>query len=559
MLETMRHRGPDGEGLAKTPLGLFGHLRLAIVDVARGAQPIYNEDGSVGVVFNGEIYNYLELRRGLQAKGHQFVTETDTEVLVHLFEEEGTASFARLIGMFALAIFTPEAAYLVRDQVGIKPLYYYQDGRRTLFASELKALLAVPGLDLEPSEIGLRHYLTFRYCAGQETIFRHIRKLPPAHYLKLTARGSRLQRYDSLPGPTEPMGTTHERMEALRETMLEVVASQLMGEVPIGLTLSGGLDSSAIAYCINHLGAKPETFNIGFPSVNEFEFSEAVARAFNLNHTAVLMAPSELAGYLPKYVRAIDEPLADAACLPLYKLCETIREQVTVVLSGEGGDEVFAGYPQYWQTAANYPTASEKSFRFFLERSWYFLGLDELFLSRRRAEFPARETFKGRIQQAMSAYDLHTWVPENLMMKADKILMAHSLEGRFPFLDLRVLRLAASLPQSETLGPGQPGPSGKWLLRELMTDLLPRNVIKRPKMGFSVPIPELLLSIKGLVQDTLRASGILDLILDRRAIIAVVDAHFDGRQTAPLLVWTLFILHYWVGLHGLAPGRHNMP
>lgn len=541
MLERIQHRGPDGYGVAETRHGVFGHRRLAIVDVSGGAQPLYNEDGSVGIVFNGEIYNYRELRADLQAKGHIFRTQSDTEVIVHLFEEYGADAFAKLIGMFAFAVWNQDEVFLVRDQVGIKPLYIYRDNGTIAFSSELKALLTLPEADFSFSATGIRHYLTFRYCAADQTIFNRIRKLPSAHYVHIAGMQVREIRYYSLADDVAEV-PEKEREEALTATIREVVGSQLMGEVPIGVTLSGGVDSSAISYFIHDLGASLESFSIGFPSVNEFRYSEQVARSFGLNHTMAMMHPQELSSYLPKYINAIDEPLADAACLPLYKLCETIKEHVTVVLSGEGGDEIFGGYPQYWLTCGAHNSANDAAFRCFLERSWYFLDIDRLLKTRDHHPLPGREYFTGSLLQAMTNYDLHTWVPENLMMKADKILMAHSLEGRFPFLDLRVMRLAAGLPDEAKLGPdGQ----SKWILKHIMRNTLPKDVLYRPKMGFSVPIREVLLQNFSHVRDLFNTVDSLDALIDRKTVLDMAEEYPSMQNSNDLFLWTLFVLYSW--------------
>ncbi|MCB2185654.1 MAG: asparagine synthase (glutamine-hydrolyzing) [Deltaproteobacteria bacterium] len=548
LLPALALRGPDGRGVHLHAQGAFGHTRLAIVDVAHGAQPLYNEDGRVGVVYNGEIYNYRELRQELQAQGHQFRTNSDTEVIVHLFEQEGEAAFARLTGMFALALWTDDAAYLVRDPVGVKPLYYYQDATRLIFASQLSALLALgrgpaalPDLDFGLDPGGLAQYLAFRYCPAGETVYGRIKKLPPGHFLKI-GPGAGPVRYADILGQAAdiPPG---EELAALEATLSEVVASQLMGEAPLGLTLSGGLDSSTLAWFLARAGARPETFNIGFPGVNEFAYSSEVARQAGLNHTLVRLDASEVPGLLPAYIQAIDEPLADAACLPLYCLGQAMREKVTVVFSGEGGDEVFGGYPQYARTLAAHHEAGPAAFRFFLDHSQYFLDRDG-WLVEPPAPGPARAAaFRGSLLSAMTDYDLATWVPENLMMKADKILMAHSLEGRFPLLDPRVIAVARGLADRDKIGPDG---EGKLILKRLMAGRLPAGVLTRPKMGFSVPLDELLAANRDLCLDLLATASPLDAVLRREELRARALAFYAGEVVSPLLVWTVFVLYYWM-------------
>jgi len=542
MAASIAHRGPDGHGFAADSGRAFGHVRLAIVDAAGGAQPIFNEQGDIGIVFNGEIYNYASLRQLLLARGHVFRTLTDTEVIVHLFEEYGPEAFSQLIGMFSFALWTPDCTYLVRDQVGIKPLYYYTDQSQVLFASELRAILAVPSLDLALDEVALKEYLTFRYCPSERTVFKNVRRLSPAHYIEI--RGARVQpprRYYDLSQHIRYL-PARQREEALIDTLREVVSSQLMGEVPIGLTLSGGLDSSCIACVLGQLGASVETFNIGFRTVNEFEYSESIAREMHLSQTAVLLDQADLASYLSRYLDAIDEPIADAACLPLYRLCETMSDRVTVVLSGEGADELFGGYPQYVSTLEQYSEPSQEAFQHFLERSWYFARPGALRGLGQAAPAPQAARFSGDLLSAMLSYDMHTWVPENLMMKADKILMAHGLEGRFPFLDLRMLELAAGLPAGDKIGFDS---ETKVLLRKAFRRWLPSTVATRAKMGFSVPIGEILERNRSVVEETLSAASPLDNALDRAAVRAIVSDHYSARRREPLLMWTLFVLYAW--------------
>ena len=258
------------------------------------------------------------------------------------------------------------------------------------------------------------------------------------------------------------------------------------------------------------------------------------------------MNPSELVSYLPKYIKAIDEPIADAACLPLYKLCEAMKEKVTVVLSGEGGDEIFAGYPQYRQVPDAFNTSSSSALKYFLRKSFYFIDTDGLVASFDKETIPQQEVFKGNLLSAMLLYDLHTWVPENLMMKADKVLMSHSLEGRFPFLDLRLIRVALAIPDGQKMHPSG---ESKWPLKKLMRGSLPENVLYRPKMGFTVPISELLLQDRETVCDVIQSISGLDSILNRKKIWQTVTSHYSGRQDDPLLVWTIFVLYYWVHHH----------
>ncbi len=546
--KALGHRGPDGSGVHQITGAGFLNVRLAIVDRAHGKQPIFSNDNRIGIVYNGEVYNHQALRSELEKEGESFRTNSDTEVVLKMYERYGTDSFRRLNGMFAFCIWdeNKNLIYLVRDGFGIKPLYIYEDSRRIVFSSELKALLSLPDLDLPLDEQGLQDYLTFRYMQAPYTSFKNIRRLEAGTFLKIQ-KGSAAQfrywdlEYQSPEQFTDP-NEVRERLEVLFH---DAVKTQLMGEVPIGVLLSGGIDSSAIAYFVRELGANLTTYNIGFPETNEFEFSGEVAKKFELEHREITMTVDELVKSLDEVVLALDEPIADPACLPLYRLSRELTKEVTVVLSGEGGDELFAGYPQYQQTLTT-NTSRFDSFETFLERSWYFLDGNNLLANPR---IPPR-TFRFRKYydpltplNGMLAYDMRTWMPDNLMMKADKMMMAHSLEGRFPFLDKNLFQFAATLPDNFKLR----GDVSKWILREMLGPKLPKLILERPKMGFSVPVAELLQKLKPLVMQVAHDNGVkeLDELLDFKKLQATVTAYYERQEGTALRVWTNFVLLYW--------------
>lgn len=546
---TLQHRGPDDFGYHLNEYVGFLNRRLSIVDIAGGKQPIFSEDKKIGIVYNGEVYNYLELRKELEGRGHHFKTNSDTEVILKMYEQCGEKSFARLNGMFGICIWDERNGeiFLVRDHIGIKPLYVYEDDDKFLFSSELKGILALPGIDRALDPAGIQDYLMFRYTQAPFTIFRRIRRLDAGTYLRIKHGIATQFRYWE-PEYHEPLKAPSEndaRAELL-SLMEKAVSSQLMGEVPIGVLLSGGVDSSAIAYFVHKLGADLTTFNIGFPEVNEFEFSRAVAKHYGLKHREITVTVDELLARLDKIVPALDEPLADAACFPLYRLCEELKKEVTVVLSGEGGDELFAGYPQYAQVL-NERAQHPDLFHTFLERSWYFNDYRRFFNDQHLPPHVLRNRkyFEELpLLNSMLSFDMKTWMPDNLMMKADKILMAHSLEGRFPFLDRGLFDFAARLPQQYKLHPGG---MQKWILKQAVADKLPPLIIERPKMGFSVPVDVFLKKLESQVRESIRScsSGELASVLNFPEIQNVVENYYAKGQGVALQVWVLFILCRW--------------
>lgn len=546
----LAHRGPDDSGEHIGNNSGFCHLRLSIVDVSGGHQPIYNESKTVGIVYNGEVYNYRELRKDLEARGWCFRTNSDTEVILRAYEEFGVDSFGMLNGMFAFCIWdrTKDAVYLTRDPFGIKPLYIYEDCDRLIFSSELKGILAIPGLDLTPDPLGFQDYLTFRYVQAPNTLFKRIRRIEAGAYLKIKGSSAAQFRYwdlsykEPFPHPSED-----DVKEALHEKLTGVVKSQLMGEVPIGVLLSGGIDSSAISYFVHKNGADLTTFNIGFPDVNEFEFSRSVAQKYGLKHIEITTTVEKMIGNLDNYMLALDEPIGDPACMPLYILAEELKKHVTVVLSGEGGDELFGGYNQYRQVLDE-KLPYGKRFDAFLRRSWYFIDKTEFLKDKYLPyhEIRYRKYFdEAPLLNGMLAYDMKTWMPENLMMKADKIMMAHSLEGRFPFLDKTLFEFAAALPQQYKISPDG---VTKWILKDLMKGVLPDSLVSRPKMGFTVPVAQLVERLKPVIMETFINTryNYPALVLDTVNLNRFIESYYyEGKKGSELQVWTIFVMLYW--------------
>ncbi len=536
MRDVLRHRGPDGEGLwIDGPIGL-GHRRLAIVDVAGGQQPMTNEDATVWITYNGEIYNHATLRPGLEAKGHRYQTRSDTETILHSYEEEGDGCVERLQGMFAFALWDRprQRLLLARDRLGIKPLYYAVTDRELLFASEIKAILAATSGRPTMNHAALPEFLATRFLAGDETFFRGIRKLPPGHVFTWSmAGGPRRRRYWSLPAGTDDSpARLDERAADLTARLEATVRSHLMSDVPLGLFLSGGLDSSGLAALMAPMvGDRVRTFAVGFDDAasNELPFARLAARAVGAQHHEVVLSPDEFFRSLPRLVWHEDEPIAFPSSLALHFVSQLARPHVKVVLTGEGADELFLGYNWYRFTAWNERlgrhywgwtppvlrrgvshavSSLPRALRRYLGRS--FLALDpgvravyyenfsvfsdgwrrSLLLDRElvAATDPYREQLRyfeqapGSTLERMSHADLQTYLVE-LLMKQDQMSMAASIESRVPFLDHELVEHVVRMPVRFKIR----GLTTKAVLREALRGRVPREILARRKLGFPVP------------------------------------------------------------------------
>jgi asparagine synthase (glutamine-hydrolysing) len=536
MRDVLRHRGPDGEGLwIDGPIGL-AHRRLAIVDVAGGQQPMSGEDDRVWITYNGEIYNHAALRPGLEAKGHHYRTRSDTETILHLYEEDADRCVESLQGMFAFALWDRprQRLLLARDRLGIKPLYYRVTDRELLFASEIKAILAVTSERPALNHAALPEFLATRYLAGDETFFQGIRKLLPGHVLTWSlAGGPRRQRYWSLPtGTDDSSAGLDQRADELRARLEATVRSHLMSDVPLGLFLSGGLDSSGLAALMAPMVRdRIRTFAVGFDDAasNELPFARLAARAVGAQHHEVVLSPDEFFASLPRLVWHEDEPIAFPSSIALNFVSQLARPHVKLVLTGEGADELFLGYNWYRVTAWNEQlgrqylawvppalrrgvrhavTALPRPLRRYASRS--FLALDpgvravcyENFAvfsdSWRRALLVDRELVKqtdpyreqlryfeqapGSTLERMSHADLQTYLVE-LLMKQDQMSMAASIESRVPFLDHELVEHVVRTPVQFKIR----GLTTKAILREALRDRVPREILHRRKLGFPVP------------------------------------------------------------------------
>jgi len=618
MTDTLVHRGPDDAGeyfaALETPpypgavvgCGL-GHRRLSIIDLARGRQPLSNEDGTIWVAFNGEIYNYPTLRRRLDGGGHTLKTHSDTEVLVHLYEDEGVDFLQHLNGMFAIALWDGRNRQLIlaRDRLGKKPLVYAQQPDRLLFASELKALLTVPDVAREIDPNAIDEYLTYQYISHPNTIFRGIKKLPPGHYAVYHDGELQVAPYWQPDFRIERDRPHAEYANEVRRLLTSAVEMRLQSDVPLGAFLSGGVDSSIVVALMQQLVKEPvRTFSIGFAEreYDETSFAREVAQHLGTRHEEFRVTPNALE-ILPKLVWHFDEPFADSSAIPTWYVAELTRQHVTVALTGDGGDELFAGYPRYRAAdlAAKYDRLPSPIRDLIGARFWQklpggvhqksplrrfkrlvgainqdpierFLDWSCIFNFARRAELyedsfleslsasdpvqflkaaVARSAGRDPLT-AFSLADLTTYLPCDLMTKVDIASMAHSLECRQPFLDYRLVELAAQMPIRFKYRRGQ----GKRILQEVFGDLLPRPVFARPKMGFGVPLDHW---FRGELKDYLR-----DVLLDRRTVERgmfrrdvverMIADHQSGRFDHAYRLWALLVLELWQREWADAPG-----
>ncbi|MEN6458078.1 MAG: asparagine synthase (glutamine-hydrolyzing) [Thermoguttaceae bacterium] len=609
MVDVLRHRGPDGEGTyratisngvhASTPVGVaLGHRRLAIIDLSSGQQPMGNEDGSVQLVFNGEIYNFADLRRRLEKTGHRFRTQSDSEVLVHLYEDEGPRMLEHLNGMFAFAIWDARRGQLLlaRDRLGKKPLVYRHEPGRLLFASELKSILQAPGVPREIDPRALDDYLTYQYVPHPRTIFRGIAKLPPGHYAVYRDDRLEVQPYWQPDFNAEQALPAEEYSRQLRELLRSAVAMRLQSDVPLGAFLSGGIDSTIIVGLMSQLVQEPvRTFSIGFP-VKEFDetsYARTAAQRFGTLHEEFQVQPNALE-ILPRLVWHYDEPFADSSALPTWYVSQLTRQQVTVALTGDGGDELFAGYPRYlavwlgehfdrWPQAVRALLASRywnaipsgarqksrvRQFKRFIEM--LRLPADRRYLewiaifgeSRRRSlysddflatlpeadplDFLAESLRRAGRRDSVTAFslaDLVTYLPCDLMTKVDIASMAHGLECRQPFLDYRVVELAAQMPRRLKFRHGL----GKRILRETFGDLLPRSILRRPKMGFGVPLDHWFRhAMRDFAREVLFDKRTLERGFFRHeALTRLWDEHQQRRFNHGYRLWALLFLELW--------------
>lgn len=612
MCRLLSHRGPDNEGVyirrprkgSPGPWAGLGHRRLSIIDLSpAGRQPMCNEDETLWLVFNGEIYNFQALREALRSKGHLFRSRSDAEVVLHLYEEKGERLLEDLRGMFAFGLWDDrsEKLLLARDRLGQKPLVYSQRGRTLLFASEIKAVLLDSDLNQRVNDEAIYHYLTFQYVPSTMSVFEGVEKLPPAHYLAWQDGRAVVRRYWSPPWEEEATSRRIPQPRDVLERLDEAVKLRMVSDVPLGAFLSGGLDSSAVvALMSRHNGEPIRTLTVGFPDpgYDEVHYARAVAERFGTRHEEVHVAPN-IREELPEIARCYDEPFADPSAVPTYYVSKAMRSMVKVALCGDGGDENFAGYDRYraagWYRlyrgvpravrARMIPTA----LGIFPIRGWdraHWLHRVRLFaqpgeesVERRYGQwlshFAPQEkawictsAFHGEMQQKDSLrlletrfedgprgallhrllnVDLLTYLPDDLLVKMDIASMANGLEVRAPFLDHPFVEFAATIPAGRKIRWGR----GKYILREAFKGLLPAEILRRRKRGFMPPIAR-------WIQQDLREMA-FDLLTDSRArqrgyfrperVQQMLHEHLCGIKNRHYQIWNLLMLELWCRRH----------
>ncbi|MGH9720897.1 MAG: asparagine synthase (glutamine-hydrolyzing) [Bryobacteraceae bacterium] len=591
MTGAIAHRGPDAHGFYTDAHAFLGHRRLSIIDVASGIQPMYNEAGNVVIVYNGEIFNHAALRPALEQAGHRYANLSDTETVVHAYEQHGPACVTHFRGMFAFALWDRDSRTLfcARDRLGIKPFYYYWDGRLFAFASEIKALLQHPAISASLEESLIPEYLAFGYTSGEQTLFRGIRKLMPGHHLTLTGIGTTsarllIRRYWDVPEPPERPETRDDAdwIAECRRRLEETVRMRLMSDVPLGMFLSGGVDSSAIAALMKRMVAGPvKTFAVGYREApySELSFARRVSEAVGTDHHEVTVGMEDFFNALPRLIWHEDEPVTWPSSVSLAFVSQLAARQVKVVLTGEGSDELFAGYARYrfyeinkrWarpyrvlpqglRGAVRSAIASSSLLSADLRRKLQhtFLGrgddLKSLYLDNFYSAFSqgpqAYENFLGYWNARPNAplldrllyADQKTYLVE-LLMKQDQMSMSASIESRVPFLDHPFVEFASRVPASLKIRNGE----AKYIFKKSIEDLLPRDIVYRKKMGFPTPIRQWLLDPKAApLYDLLRSPrGIIAGLVERRDLDALLDRHLGGREDVTDRIWRLLNLQVW--------------
>jgi asparagine synthase (glutamine-hydrolysing) len=594
MTEILAHRGPDGSGCHVAGAVGLGHRRLAIIDLLTGSQPMATADGATWITYNGEVYNYATLRRDLKDRGHSFRTDSDTEVVLVAYQEWGVHCLTRLRGMFAFGIWDGHRRqmFLARDRVGIKPLVYAWDGRSLRFASEIKALLEDPGLSRDLDWDALRDYLIHHYIPAPRTIFQGIRKLPPASYLLCSADGGEpvVEKYWDLQFAPERGRTEADWTEELREVVQEATRLHMVSDVPVGAFLSGGIDSSSVVACMANVSSSPvKTFSIGFDEsdFDELKYARVVAARYGTEHFELVVKP-DVMSILPRLAWQFDEPFGDASAVPSYCVAKITKEHVTVALSGDGGDESFAGYRRYawaldlhrrmdrtplcmlkpllrWTGARRSPGARGREFL-------QVLGMDPLDRYDRGVSYQSAETLgwllkRGALERMtpptlgeefarlaaasgssdylsqLQYIDVHHYLPDDILNKVDRTSMLTSLETRVPLLDHVVMEHAARIPSSLKLG----ATGGKHVFKRAMRPYLSEEILSRKKMGFGVPLAAWFRGTLRhfahdlLLDDRARQRG----IVDSKAVAEMLAAHVAGTRDHSAPLWALICFELW--------------
>lgn len=591
MRDTMVRRGPDDAGLYIQDNVAIGHRRLSIIDLEGSRQPLSNEDGTVWVVYNGEIYNFKELRDELISKGHKFRTHGDTEVIVHLYEEYGKSCVEKLRGMFAFAIWDSKSnsLFLARDRVGIKPLYYYYDNEVFLFASEIKSIHADQSYrkNKDIDILAFHYYFSFLCVPEPLTIFKGIKKLLPGHILILKNNNLILNKYWDVKFEDGEYKTEEDYSEKLTELLKEAVKVRLIADVPLGAFLSGGIDSSSVVAFMSQLVDVPlKTFSIGFSEqkYNEAEDAKIVADHFKTDHTEYILNTKDIIDMLSEILLYFDEPFADASALPTYFVSKLAREKVTVILSGDGGDELFGGYiwhkrPIYQTIFNRLPIILKKNIRFIsqfapsgIKGASYFKQIYkpyERYILNSKAVFNEEERSllyseelnnqlreidpyhynlkflsrnnNGSWMNRIMEYDFKTYLPNDILQKVDRMSMFNSLEVRVPILDQKLVEFAAKMPAHLTVKNGV----SKYIFKKSMESILPKQILYKKKQGFNLPLETWLRTDlkKDVSSIILNDNG--HNYFNKRNIENMLNKFFLGDDTYNYKVWSLYVFELW--------------
>ncbi len=586
----MAHRGPDDSGYwVNNNLGL-GHRRLSIIDLSpSGHQPMFNEDGSIALVFNGEIYNFPEIYNDLQQRGHRFKSRSDTEVIIHAYEEWGIECLQRFNGMFAFGLWDSRNNFLwiVRDRLGVKPLYYYWNGAILLFSSEIKPILYTGFVSTEVNTNVLDAYLSVGYVPAPETMFKHIFKLKSGHFLTLKdghLKESEYWDFANIEPTSESFEQSRQRLESL---LTDSVRKRLISDVPVGVFLSGGLDSSVVVSLMSGLTDSPiSTFTVGYDSKeSEERYAKLVAEKFHTNHHVLKLEAEDFFSSIAAMVNFAEEPVVEPAAISLYHISKLARQKAIVLLSGEGSDELFAGYYLYTFMARigqaqrfvpdellhmiNCFPQGFKKLRHLKYLDWLSLPLEKRYQGtssyltesvKKRLYSPEFFSQKGSyLENTFQLYfdrvshcsdtvnkmlyvDTKTWLVDDLLLKADKMTMAASIELRVPFLDYRLVEFAMSLPSSMKINKG----SSKHILKNMIGNKLPSEIVHRKKMGFPVPIEEWFgKDLFPVISEKIRSSDILLQLLDADSLDAVLSRHQNRAEDNGKLIMSLLVLAMW--------------
>lgn len=594
MCRVIRHRGPDDQGVMLKHGVALGMRRLSIIDLAGGHQPISNEDNSVTIVFNGEIYNYRELQTLLQSRGHRFATNSDTEAIVHAYEEFGPACLDRLRGMFAFAIWDDrhQKLFIARDRVGKKPLYYsVTRGGTLVFGSELKSLLEHPDVERQINPQALDAYFSLGYVPDPISIFANVEKLPPGHHLTFTNGCISVERYWDFSYETNGNGhRPGDYLEELRAILDESVRLRLVSDVPLGAFLSGGIDSSTVVGMMaRHMDQPVKTFSIGFneDSYNELKYARLTAKKFGTDHHEFLVTP-DICQVVDQVAWHFDEPFADSSAIPTYVVSKLAREHVKVVLTGDGGDELFAGYSRYATERRRskfnlVPRIVRKGLmaplsRWLPQGAWgrnylnnvaldpitryldnvsVFTGLNKItlytaaFSDQLRTSSDVSEYFRelsGNVKtdarlDSLLYIDSKTYLPGDILTKVDRMSMAVSLEARVPLLDHKLIEFVTRIPASLKMN----GLETKYLFKQAVADLVPAEILNRPKQGFGVPIQQWInQQLRERIRDTLNDPRTLQRgYVSRSHVEQLLDEHERGRRDHAMGLWSLLMLELW--------------